>query len=433
MLWYGLAVGLLMAAALIIADRFVVSSWVIRAVAERRMRITSELSVYKVDGELLATNVQPPVPAPARDTWTSLSERPQTVVQDGLVMNGVFRDGAFAGVVVRRILPTVGPYPGPPLALVLGALAGCVAASVLLSAPLARSVVQPVEALAQSVERFGEGQLSTRVLSKRKDEIGALAATFDEMASRVEARVLREKRLVANVSHELRTPLARIHVLLELARDGDATRLRSYLSEIAADIADLEELVDDVLTTAKLDIALGRLGDAGLPLRWTTANIGPIVVKSRARFARLHPDEHLEVVAEGALPDLRCDPRLLRRVVDNLLDNAAKYAKGSRIELHARADAEDVWIRVTDQGAGMSPEVAARAFEPFFRADENHPDGVGLGLATVRWIIEAHAGAVTLESAPGHGTSVTARIPRSAGASSDRPNDDVTNDRVGDS
>jgi two-component system OmpR family sensor kinase len=414
---HGLVVVLLMSAAIMIADRLFVNTWVTKEIAERRARVSNQLSVYGADGALVASNVQPPVPAPAPATWALLANRDETVARDDLVMSGVFREGAFQGVIVRRLPPPMEPYPGPPLTIVLIALGACMLVTLMVSVPLARSVVQPVEALARSVKLFGSGQLATRASLQRGDELGELAAAFDEMASRIELLVRSEKQLLANISHELRTPLARIRVVLELASDGDAARTQSYLSEVAHDLAELESLVEDVFATARLEAASGRLGESNMPMRWTTADLGPVLDEARARFTSRHPEGELAVVVADDVPKLRCDPKLLRRVIDNLLDNAAKYADASPIELTVSADADTVSIEVADHGPGMSPEVAARAFEPFYRADESRDrrrGGVGLGLSIVRSIVEAHGGKAELDTAPERGTRVTARIPRGA-------------------
>jgi two-component system OmpR family sensor kinase len=149
-------------------------------------------------------------------------------------------------------------------------------------------------------------------------------------------------------------------------------------------------------------------------------NLAALVDKSRARFASLYPERELAVVIEGDLPDLRCDPALLRRVVDNLLDNAVKHAKEAPIELRAGADSDSAFIEVADRGPGMSPDVATHAFDPFYRADDSRDrrnGGVGLGLSIIRGVVEAHGGSVELDTEPGRGTSVTARIPRPSGGS----------------
>jgi two-component system OmpR family sensor kinase len=405
----------IMATAIAIADRVFVNSWVKGEIARRRAHVTNQVSFYGIDGLLLASNVEPPLPAPSAELRALLARRHESMSRGDLVMTCLFQRQSCVGVTVRRLPPPMDQYPGPPLSIVLLALGACMSVTLLISVPLARSVVQPVEALSRSVRLFGSGQLSTRVSLRRGDELGELATAFDEMATRIEGLVRSEKQLLANVSHELRTPLSRIRVVLELASDGDPARVGSYLGEIAHDLQDVERLLDDVLATARLDLTSGRTSEASLPLHKSTANLATIVDASRARFEHLYPERKLELVAGGDLPDLECDPNLLRRMVDNLLDNAVKYAKEARLELSVSADAQSVQITVADEGPGMPKPVAARAFEPFFRGDDSRDrrsGGVGLGLSIVRSIVEAHGGQVKLESAPGRGTQVTARIPR---------------------
>ena len=121
-----------------------------------------------------------------------------------------------------------------------------------------------------------------------------------------------------------------------------------------------------------------------------------------------------KVPAQPDLPRLRCDPVLLRRALDNLLDNAVKHAPDSRIELNVASEDQLLTFEVMDLGPGMTEKQASHAFDPFYRADDSRDrrsGGVGLGLSIVRRVIEAHGGIIELETAPGRGTSFTARIP----------------------
>jgi signal transduction histidine kinase len=304
------------------------------------------------------------------------------------------------------------PVSGARLGLVLLAALVVVAAA---SVPLARSLVRPVLALQDATRRLGAGDLGARVGLDRADEIGDLARSFDDMAGRIAGFVGAEKELLANVSHELRTPLSRIRVVLELASDGDPARAQRYLGEIGQDLEELDRLVEDVLTAAKLDLQGSRAGGARVPMRLDRVSFGDLVERARARFAGLHAGRALEIDAAAGLPALRCDPVMMRRVLDNLLDNAAKYAPApATVRVEARAEGAELCFVVKDDGPGMPPEVAARAFEPFFRGDtsrDRRTGGVGLGLSLVRRIIEAHGGTVELASAPGAGTAVTVRVP----------------------
>jgi signal transduction histidine kinase len=283
------------------------------------------------------------------------------------------------------------------------------------SIPLARQLTSPLERLTRTVERFGEGDLSARAGIVRGDEVGDLARAFDAMAARLERLVRAEKEFLANVSHELRTPLARVRVALEIAAEGDESKARACLREIAADLNELERLVGDVLTAARLDLASGRAGSAAPPLRRETVTVDDLIGQIRGRFEAEHPDRRLEVQVERRLPALSADLPLLRRAFDNLLDNACTYSEPDRpITLAARALGEGVAIEVRDRGIGIDPADQARLFTPFFRADRSRArdtGGVGLGLVLSRGIVEAHGGAVSLESRPGEGTTFTVRLP----------------------
>ena len=172
---------------------------------------------------------------------------------------------------------------------------------------------------------------------RRRDELGQVAEAFDEMAERITHLLRSQKELLANVSHELRTPLSRIRVALDLANEGDATLARESLADIAEDLNELERLVQDVLTAARLDLATGQTPGATPPLRLERVEAQTLVDKAAARFRSARPEHRLEVHVDGTLPVLEADPVLLRRALDNLLDNAGKYSEPhTTVRLHAR-------------------------------------------------------------------------------------------------
>ena len=306
------------------------------------------LSVYDLDGQLVASSADSAIPPPPRDLWPDIAAGHPREYDDALG-SGVFSDGVMVGIVTGRRREE-----GPPFAAVTLLLASFALAAIFAAVPLSRSVVRPLEALVAAVRRFGSGDLSARARLVRSDEIGDLSSEFDQMASRIESYVRAEKELLANVSHELRTPLARIRVVLELASDGDASRVRAYLAQ---DLAELERLVQDVITTARLD--LGIADSSRVPLRWETIDPMRLVETSRARFESLHPGHELELRLRHMPAELTCDPVLLRRAIDNLLDNAVKYAPESRVELLVDTEDEKLCIEVMDLGPGMTTEQAA--------------------------------------------------------------------------
>jgi signal transduction histidine kinase len=237
--------------------------------------------------------------------------------------------------------------------------------------------------------------------------------------------VLGEKELLANVSHELRTPLARIRVALELAREGDLERARRYLGEIGTDLEELESLLENVLTAARLDLSAGRGEPSALPFRRARFAADVLLARAAERFETLHGDHELDLEVPHAPVELFGDAALLRRALDNLLDNAAKYsAPGTPVRLAAAEADGGLAVEVADRGVGIGPEDLARLFTPFFRGDPSRTrktGGVGLGLALAKRIVEAHGGTIALESEVGRGTTVRVRLPAAAAATAIAP------------
>src|SRR6187549_2086024 len=210
------------------------------------------------------------------------------------------------------------------------------------------------------------------------------------MANRLAALRRAELELLANVSHELRTPLARIQLALELVRDGDTERVNEHLDDIAEELLELEQLIDDVMTTTRLDLAQPG-GNEGLP---------PL---------------HRQRVPGHHVLELNVDPVLVRRALDNLIDNAAKFSEADTpVELQAAPSSSGLDITVVDRGMGIGDDDKPRIFEAFYRADKSRTratGGVGLGLALAKRIVEAHGGSVDFTSQPGSGSRFVVHLP----------------------
>ena len=379
-----------------------------------RERAHIEISFFSRDGKLLASNASP-APQPLSADELAALDRQNTRFAEGrglVALRGP--DGSLARYARMK-------YPVPPLPLGTAAaqLAAALLVIALASMPLARSISAPVERLAKLTRALGAGNLAMRARSLRKDEIGDLARAFDEMADRIVALRRSEKELLANVSHELRTPLARIRLALELAREGDMARAQTYLQDIEEDLGELEPLLDDIMTAARLDLERGAGTDAVPPLRRQRLAGAELLEAASARFARRFPERTLRCRWSEGLPILQADPSLLRRVLDNLIDNAAKFSDpGQPIELEAEVVATPpaLAIRVRDRGIGIAPEDLQRVFEPFFRTDRSRnraTGGVGLGLTVVRRILLAHGGSVRVESDKRTGTCFHVMVPAS--------------------
>jgi signal transduction histidine kinase len=349
-----------------------------------------EASVYERDGRLLATTASDPARAakegPPRRGWVVRLEHGRTLAVHAWPHE---------------------PHLGRGLLFIAAVLVALAAASF----PLARSVAAPVERLTAAARALGAGDLSVRSGVRARGEMGELGQAFDEMAARLEGLVRGERELLANVSHELRTPLARIRVALELAAEGDAERARRYLGEIGQDLAELDGLVEEVLAAARLEAR----GAGALPVDAAPVDLAAVAREAGERFRSLHEGRTLELAVAEALPPVRGDAALLRRLFVNLLDNAGKYSEPpSPVRLAVRAERGAAVIEVADEGIGVAPEDLPRLFTPFFRTDRSrarHTGGTGLGLALAKRIAEAHRGTISAESAPGTGTTFRVRLP----------------------
>lgn len=368
------------------------------------------ISLFDMQGRLLASNeTKQPKPLSATDLKRLMAQRTKYGKSGGAV--ALTDDaGRMNGYAKMRYPPNNQPLGIAAVQLVV---ALCVLA--LVSVPLARTVAQPIEKLAKLTRAFGTGDFSARARFEREDEIGALGHAFDEMADQITEIRRSEKELLANVSHELRTPLARIRLALELLTDGDREKATRYFEDISEDLGELERLLDDVMTTARLDLERGTGGDGVPPLRLAQVEAGAVLEATVTRFRTRHHGRGLKWTPPPSLPVVEVDAALLRRVLDNLLDNAEKFSNDdTTVTLAASVVDEGLVVDVTDRGMGIAATDLERIFDPFFRGDRSRTratGGVGLGLAVVRRIVTAHGGRVEVTSAVGEGSRFRVVLP----------------------
>jgi two-component system, OmpR family, sensor kinase len=395
---YGTQVARLLAASLEpkLHDRSLVQQELLRLERDSKWAI----AIFDPAGVLVSKTAR----MPARED----SEKPRK--RGARTVSLRFPNGQTGTLLCNLPPPPAPPHPWFPIVLVLVVVG-------VTSWFTARSLTRPLASLSQAVSALGAGQLEARATLQQKDEFGDLARTFNEMAQRIANLMRAEKELIANVSHELRTPLARIQVALDLAAEGDAESARDSLKEIAEDLAELERIVDDVLTAARLSLSEGVTAGSGMPpIRVEEVDLHGLVERAVARFRVTHPARPVEIQFGSVLPNSRADAVLFRRVLDNLLDNADKYTEepGLPILVVAHRAGAAVVIEVRDQGIGIAPEDTERVFEPFFRAERSRAratGGYGLGLALARKIVEAHAGKLRLLPRPGGGTVARIDLP----------------------
>lgn len=315
---------------------------------------------------------------------------------------GRAHENGFAG---PRHHPGPPPLPWAPLLTFFASGVLIVGGGAVLSW---RWMARPLAELSKVARALGSGDLKARARLDRSDEVGELGRGFDDMAERIEGLVFTQKELLANVSHELRTPLARIRVALDIASEGDANAARGSLEEISVDLGELEVMINDILTTTRMELQSGAHTSTGFALRRSNVTPGSVAQCAGERFRARYPDRDLSVSIADALPPIHVDATLFRRVLDNLLDNAYKYSPdGGDISLGVAGSASEVVFEVTDRGMGIAERDLPRVFEPFFRAERSRSrgtGGVGLGLTLAKRIVEAHGGRIDLDSGPGGGT-----------------------------
>ena len=378
--------------------------------AEREARVTRTIIVRDGAREILGE-------APARAV---------SIPGEGWEFEVLMKDGQTVYVLLPRSRPSSGPGRRAPewfqTPTGFAWLLGLVAFAVALGAyPIVRRLTKRLETLQKGVERWGDGDLSTRLPMGGQDEVAFLATRFNAAAERVQTLVQSHKALLANASHELRSPLTRIRMGLELlGKDGASAAQRA---EIARSIDELDQLIDEILLASRLDLRDARDASALGP----TEEVD-LVGLAAEECARTGAD--LEI-APGAAPVLaQGQARLLRRVLRNLLENARRYggsvgpgaAEGDaqvRLSILApartagRAGASRVTLWVDDRGAGVPPDQRDRIFEPFYRLPgaSEREGGVGLGLSLVKTIVERHGGTVRCEDRPGGGARFVVQLP----------------------
>ena len=382
-----------------------------RELVDLKKRGHVEMTLFDAAGRLIATNAST-VPPALPDAELSKLQGHGTQFGTG---NGAVALRSENGQLLRYARVSF-PVPEVPLGLGMAQLAAALAVLALLSIPLARSITAPLEELGSLARALGGGDLSARSGLQSGDEIGDLGRAFDEMAERVISLRKAEKELLANVSHELRTPLARIRMALELVREGDTRRAAGYLTDIEDDLVELEHLLDDITTAARLDLSRGTGGDPLPPLHIKRLSAQELVDAARARFEKRLPERQLRCQVASSTPLVDADANLLRRALDNLLDNAAKFSDPhTTIELTAsQGDDGALLLTVQDRGIGIHGSELERIFEPFYRTDRSRArstGGVGLGLALARRIASAHGGSITADSEPERGSRFVVSIP----------------------
>ena len=270
-------------------------------------------------------------------------------------------------------------HPGLRLVAVLGLIALIVAISAW---PVVRGLTRRLEKLQTGVEKFGRGDLTTRVDIKGRDEIAQLAQSFNDSAERIEDLVHAHKHLLAGASHELRTPLSRLRLGIDRLKEKANPKDRAALEQ---DISELNTLIEELLLSSKLD----ALRDLEMH---EDVDLLALAAEETSRFTGAS--------ATGTPLVIKGDRFLLQRLVRNLIDNGLKHGKAP-VEVAVERQGDKAIFSVTDEGAGFDADQIEQAFKPFYRGrNRGRIGGSGLGLALVRQIATRHGGTATIAAGP---------------------------------
>ncbi len=269
------------------------------------------------------------------------------------------------------------PYYAPVVLVVL-----------LLGYLLAKHLLTPVRHLRATVASFGEGGLSSRINSLRKDEIGDLERAFDTMADRIQTLLTAERRLLQDISHELRSPLARLGFAVELAKTSADPE--AAFARIKQEIGRLTALVGELLQVTRAEGDPGSRNLQHLRLdELVHAVVEDCAIEAEVRHCKIVPS------LDGPA-SLNGDSELLRRAIENVLRNAIRHApEGSKVEVNIEREDSVIAVAIRDYGPGVPSDMLGEIFKPFFRVDSDRnraSGGSGLGLAIAQRAVHLHHG-----------------------------------------
>jgi len=304
------------------------------------------------------------------------------------------------------------------LAIVLLVFAGGMAT--VLGYFLSSTVTERIQRLKNAAEKLSEGDLQTRVPVTGRDEVAALASTFNQMAEKLQLTDQKQRELesmrrdlIAWVSHDLQTPLTSIRAILEALSDGvvdDPETVSRYLNTAQRDVKNLSVLIDDLFQMAQLDAG-------GFPLHAAEASLSDLVSDTLEGFTELAKQHEitLEGNVESDVDPVHMDTQAIGRVLNNLIGNALRHTPNhGRVSVWVCRN-KHIEVTISDTGEGIRAEDLPHIFERFYRGDASRSrsrgTGAGLGLAIARGIVQAHGGEIKVESQIGNGTQFTFSIP----------------------
>ena len=304
------------------------------------------------------------------------------------------------------------------LAIVLLVFAGGMA--MVMGYFLSSTITERIHLLKGAAGKLASGDLQTRVPVNGRDEVAALAVTFNQMAEQLQAADQKQRELdtmrrdlIAWVSHDLQTPLTSMRAILEAVSDGvvdDPETVKRYLNTAQRDVKNLSALIDDLFQMAQLDAG-------GFPLHRAESSLGDLVSDTLESFTELakQGEVTLEGTVDSDVDPVTMDTQAIGRVLNNLIGNALRHTpQRGRVSVWVRRTGQGVEVTVSDTGEGIRSEDIPHIFERFYRGEKSRnrgTGGAGLGLAIARGIVRAHGGDIWVKSQIGKGTQFSFNIP----------------------
>jgi len=329
---------------------------------------------------------------------------PEAGGQIGTILAGA--DTRSAELQIEQLVTTI----------VIAFLVGIVPA-VLVGRWIAGRALEPVDQMITEIREITDGRSLHRRLpvSMEKDELGRLAATLNQMWTRLERSFAALRRFTADASHELKTPLTVVRAGVERAitRPGLPHETLAPLEETLQEVNRMTELLDSLLTLARADEGRADLHREPVDIREIIEEAG-----ETGELLAEHAGVGIDIRLPGDPVVLAVDRSRVRQLALNLIENAVKYTpRGGQVSVELGSSDGRVVFTVADTGIGIAPGDLPHVFDRFWRADSartrtSERAGTGLGLAICKWIAEAHGGTIEVQSRPGRGTTFTVGLPR---------------------
>ncbi len=381
--------------------------------------------LLQADGRVFPIEGNVTLPSDARDMAVAAGNA-STYLTDVRVGGSHLREITFpipvpvggqpAAIQLARPLNSVDHVLSTLRVILLVLCLGGVGLAVVLGRLAASRVLAPLAEVAATAQHIGETEdLTSRIHVQTDDEVGRLATRFNAMLERLEASrqaldesARAQRQLVADASHELRTPVTSLRTNIELLLEHehlDPEERRRMLSDVVEQTEELTALVGDLIEVARGDLPAGPAEDVRLD-----QVVGEAVRRAERNFPQVSFETRLAPALVEGMPDR------LSRVINNLLDNAARHSPpDGAIEVSAHPVADEAVVCVRDHGDGVAEADLPHVFDRFYRgASSRGRQGSGLGLSIVRQVVQQHGGSVSAENAPGGGAAFTVRLPLAA-------------------